>query len=124
MKRHKFLLTALALGLCVLFTPSPKLHAQSQQAVQKLEELAKQLKLKPQQKAQLAPILEAEAPKLQAIKSNPSLTGMQKMEQLKAIHEQTDPQVKAILTPKQYEKWQAIRQKEVQQAIEKKTGGQ
>ena len=69
----------------------------------------------------MLPILQEEGPKLQAIKNNPNLTGGQKAMQLRAIHEQTDPQVKAILSPQQYQQWQTIRQREVEQAIKRKT---
>ena len=72
MKRSTLCLIALVLCWCA-FTSTSNLRAQSPQTVQKLEKLAKELKLKPQQKAQLAPILEAEAPKAEAIKSSPSL---------------------------------------------------
>jgi hypothetical protein len=47
---------------------------------------------------------------------------MQKLQQLKAIHAETDPQVRAILTPEQYQQLQAIRQQEIQQAIKRKMG--
>jgi periplasmic protein CpxP/Spy len=87
---------------------------------QKLAMMTKQLNLSPEQKMKLMPILEEEAPKVQAIKSNSSLTGMQKMEQLRAIHEQTNPQVQAILSPQQYQQFQQIRQQEIEQAIQKK----
>ena len=49
---------------------------------------------------------------------------MQKLEQMKAIHAQSDPQVKAILNPQQYEQLQQIRQQEIHQAMEKKMGQQ
>jgi len=120
MKRYAFWLTTLAFCGSALLTPLHQLKAQSQETLQKAEGLAKQLKLSRLQEAQLVPILDAEAPKLKAIKSDPSLTDAQKLEQLKAVHDQTDPQVQAILTPQQYEKWQTIRQKEIQRAIEKK----
>ena len=120
MKRYRFWLTTLAFCWGALFIPLHQSHAQSQQTVQKVERLSKELNLTPQEETQLIPILETEAPKLRAIKSDPSLTNVQKLEQLKAVHDQTDPQVKAILTPEQYEKWQTIRRKELQQAIEKK----
>jgi len=42
------------------------------------------------------------------------------MQQVKAIHEQSDPQIKAILNPQQYEQLQQIRQQEVQAAMERK----
>jgi hypothetical protein len=91
---------------------------------QKLEALAKQLNLTPQQKMQLLPILQADAPKIQAIKNNTSLGPLQKMEQLKAVHAQSDPQIKSILNPQQYEQLQQIRQQEIHEAMEKKMGQQ
>ena len=111
-----------ALALCwyILFTPTQKLHAQSGEGAKRFEQLAKELKLTPQQKAQVIPILEGEAPRVEAIKGDPSLSKVQKLEQLKAVHAQTDPQVKSILTPEQYQKLQEIRHKEVGQAVKKK----
>jgi periplasmic protein CpxP/Spy len=120
MKRCMLLFTVLALCSCAWFISTQKSYAQSGQGAQKIEHLAKELKLTPQQKAQLMPILEAEAPQLKAIKANTSLSKSQRLEQLKAVHDQTDPQVKSILTPEQYQKLQEIRQKEVEQAIKKK----
>jgi hypothetical protein len=49
---------------------------------------------------------------------------MQKAQQIKAIHEESDPQVKTILNAQQYEQLQQIRQQEMRQAIEKKMGPQ
>ena len=45
------------------------------------------------------PILKAEAPKFEAIKNDPSMSGMQKMEALHAIHSENAPQLQKILTP-------------------------
>jgi len=119
---------SLGVGLfCLLGVATP---AQAQAApgaagqAQKLEALAKQLNLTPQQKMQLLPILEADAPKLQAIKNNTSLGPLQKMEQLKAVHAQSDPQIKSILNPQQYEQFQQIRQQELQSAMQRKMSPQ
>jgi Spy/CpxP family protein refolding chaperone len=71
--------------------------------------LAKQLNLTPDQKKQLIPILKAERPKLQAIRNDPSLSRSEKLQRLRAVHAETNPQVKAILTPEQYQKLQVIR---------------
>lgn len=104
---------------------APRSHAQAASAAgqaQKLAALAKQLKLTPQQEKQLMPILEADAPKLETIKSNPSLGPLQKLEQINAIHSQTDPQIKTILNPQQYQQLQQIRQQEIHEAMEKKMG--
>jgi hypothetical protein len=105
----------LALGWSALFAPA-RLPAQNAKA-QKLEQIAAQLSLTPEQKRQLIPVLAAEAPKVQAIKNDTSLSRVEKLQQLKAVHDQTDPQVKAILTPDQYQKLQQIRRQELEQAI-------
>jgi Spy/CpxP family protein refolding chaperone len=91
---------------------------------QKVAAIAKQLNLTPQQEKQLMPILEADAPKIQAIKNNQSLGPLQKLEQIKAIHAQSDPQVKAILNPQQYQQLQDIRQQEIQEAMQKRMSPQ
>ena len=100
----------------------PQVPAQAQGAAQKIEELAKTLHLNPQQKAQLLPILREEAPKIQSIKNDPSLTGLQKVEQMRAVHQETDPQVQSILTAAQYQQLQGIRQQEIKQYMQKKRG--
>ena len=84
----------------------------------KLEAIAQQLSLTPQQKAKVLPILADEAPKVQAIKNDNSLSKVQKIQRLKAVHQQTDPQMKAILSPEQYQKLQAIRQQAIREAVQ------
>jgi hypothetical protein len=119
MIRSSLIFPALALGWCALFIPA-QLSAQSVKATEKLQRLAADLALTPQQKRQLIPILASEAPKVEAIRSDSSLSKIQKLEQLKAVHDQTDPQVKAILTPEQYQKLQAIRRQELEQAMKRR----
>jgi protein CpxP len=106
--------------LCSCLALTPRAQAQSGQRVQQFDQLAQQLQLTPEQKTQLIPILRAEAPKVKAIKADASLSRLQKLEQLKAVHDETDPQVKSILTPEQYQKLQEIRRSELQQAIKKR----
>jgi protein CpxP len=89
----------------------------------KLEAIAQQLDLTPQQKGKILPILADEAPKVQAIKNDNSLTKIQKVQQLRAIHQQSDPQMKAILSPAQYQKLQAIRQQTIREAMQTRRGG-
>ena len=98
----------------------PQTQDQSAQAPQKLRQLAKQLNLTGAQELKLIPILKTEAPKVEAIKADTSLTPMQKMEQLKALHDEADPQVKSILTPDQYQTLQGIRRQEIRQMIQKR----
>jgi hypothetical protein len=122
MKNRLLFFTAAALCSCACLMFSNKLQAQT--PAEKLQHLSQALDLSPTQKAQLLPILEAEAPKLQAIKNNPNLSNGQKAMQLKAIHQQSDPQVKAVLSPQQFQEWQQIRQQETEQAIQRKRAGQ
>jgi periplasmic protein CpxP/Spy len=117
--RCNHIFPVLGVGLCALFTLVP-LNAQSGKAAQKFQALAAQLALTPEQKRQLIPILVTEGPKVEAIKADSSLTRIQKLQQLKAVHDQTDPQVKAILSPEQYQKLQEIRRQELERAIQKK----
>jgi hypothetical protein len=126
MKNYIARFAIVALVFAVLFAIAPRAHGQAAAGgkEQKLAALAKQLNLTPQQEKQLMPILEADAPKIEAIKNNTSLGPMQKVQQIKAIHEQSDPQVKSILNAQQYEQLQQIRQQEIHAAIEKRMGQQ
>jgi len=84
----------------------------------KAQAIAQQLNLTPQQKEKILPILVAEVPKVQAIKNDNELSKIQKVQQLRAIHQQTDPQMKAILSPEQYQKLQGIRQQAIRDATQ------
>lgn len=86
----------------------------------KLQAISQQLNLTPQQRVKALPILREEAPKVEAIKNNNSLSKLQKVQQIRAIHQQTDPQMKAILSPAQCQKLQAIRQQAIQEAVQKR----
>lgn len=116
-----------ALIFCLGFLPvaAPRLQAQDAkaEAAKKVESLAKQLNLTADQKQKLLPVLAEEAPKLKAVKEDTALTGMQKLQKIRAIHEETDPKVKAILSADQYQQWQTIRQQEIHDMIEKKRQG-
>src|ERR1700757_4753232 len=83
---------ALCFGMFVMLAPTSFAQAQAG----KLQAIAQQLSLTPQQKAKILPILADEGPKVQAIKNNNSLSKIQKIQQIRAIHRQTDPQMKAI----------------------------
>jgi len=121
-KNMKNYIRLIAAALCfgVFVLPAPTSSAQRQAA--KLQAMTQQLNLAPQQKAKVLPILAEEAPKVEAIKDNSSLSNLQKVQQIRAIHQQTDPQMKAILSPAQYEKLKAIRQQAIQEAIQKRRG--
>ena len=122
MKNQIHLITAVAcLGSLVLLAPSS--FAQKGTAMSKAQAIAQQLNVTPQQKEKVLPILIDEGPKVQAIKNDNSLSKIQKIQQLKAIHQQTDPQMRAILSPEQYKKLQAIRQQTIRDAIQTRYGG-
>jgi hypothetical protein len=116
------LIIILAVCCCLAFTTARRAQAQAGQRVQQFEQLSQQLQLTPEQKTQLIPILRAEAPRVKSIKADGSLSKMQKLEQLKAVHDETDPQVRSILTPEQYQKLQEIRRTELENAIQRRKG--
>jgi hypothetical protein len=114
---------ALCFGISVLMATmssaqqkSPQ-QPSSQQQTAKLEQIAQYLSLTPQQKDKILPILADEAPKVREIKNDPSLSRMQRAQRIKAIHQQNDPQMKANLSPAQYQKLQAMRHKSISDAI-------
>src|SRR5262245_45808287 len=115
MKKLIYLFTAV---LCAATFLSPASYAQKHGAMSKAEAIAQQLGLTPEQKVKILPILRDELPKVNAIKNDNSLSRMQKVQQIKAIHQQTDPQMKAILTPAQYEKLKAIRLQMIKDATQ------
>jgi protein CpxP len=117
MKKYiRLIAAALCVGTFVLVAPTS--FAQTKAA--KLEAISQQLNLTPEQKAKVLPILAAEAPKVQAIRNDNSLSKIQKVQQIKAVHQQTDPQMKAILSPAQYEKLKAIRLEAIKEATDKR----
>jgi periplasmic protein CpxP/Spy len=106
--------TALCFGTFVL--PAATSFAQNKAA--KVQAIAQQLDLTPQQKVKILPILADEGPKVEAVKNDNSLSKIQKIQQIRAIHQQTDPQMKAILSQEQYQKLQAIRQQAIKDAVQ------
>jgi hypothetical protein len=108
MKNHTHLvISTLSIAMIALLAPAS--FAQKGGAMSKAQAIAQQLNPTPQQKEKILPILVAEAPKVNAIKNDNSLSSTQKMQQVRAIHQQTDPQMKAILSPEQYQKLKQIR---------------
>ena len=117
MKNHSHLVI-LALSVAMFALLAPTSFAQKGAAMQKAQVIGQELNLTPQQKEKILPILADEVPKVNAIKNDNSLSKMQKMQQLRAIHQQTDPQMKGILTPEQYQKLKAIRQQTIRDAVQ------
>src|SRR5437773_5996191 len=114
--KHYIRLFAVALYFGAFVLSAATSSAQNKAA--KVQAIAQQLDLTPQQKVKILPILTDEGPKVQAIKNDNSLSKIQKIQQIRAIHQQTDPQMKAILSPQQYQKLQAIRQQAIKDAVQ------
>jgi Spy/CpxP family protein refolding chaperone len=117
MKNYTHLVTStLSVGIFALMAPAS--FAQKADAMSKAQAIAQELNLTPQQKEKILPILAAEVPKVHAIKNDNSLSTTQKIQQLRAIHQQTDPQMKAILSPEQYQKLRQIRARTIREATQ------
>ena len=117
MKNHIHLvISALSIAMIALLAPTS--FAQKGGAMSKAQAIAQQLNLTPQQKEKILPILADELPKVNAIKNDNSLSRMQKMQQVRTIHQQTDPQMKAILSPEQYKKLKDIRTQALRDAAQ------
>ncbi len=114
--KYSIRLVAAALCFGTFVLPAPTAHPQNKAA--KVQAIAQQLDLTPQQKVKILPILADEGPKVEAVKNDNSLSKVQKMQQIRAIHQQTDPQMKAILSQEQYKKLQAIRQQAIKDAVQ------
>jgi len=78
----------------------------------------------PQQSAQIAPILANEGQKIIAIRNNNSLSDSQKIQDVKALQTQSDPQLKAILSSAQYDKLKAVRYHALRWVTQKRLGWQ
>jgi Spy/CpxP family protein refolding chaperone len=116
MKNHTLVMSVVSIAMLALLAPTS--FAQKAGAISKAQAMAQQLNLTPQQKEKVLPILAAELPKVEAIKNDNSLSKIQKMQQLRAIHQQSDPQMKAILSPDQYKKLQQIRLQTIREATQ------
>ena len=120
MKNRIYLFTAALCSATFILLASTS-NAQKSGALSKAEAIAQQLNLTPEQKVKILPILRDEVSKVNAIKNDNSLGKIQKMQQIRAIHQQTDPQMKAILTPAQYQKLQTIRQQAIREATQSRS---
>ncbi len=121
--RKLFTLLTSAACLLAFLILAPSAPGQSPEAEAKVIALAQQLKLTPQQEVEVLPILKAEAPKFDAVKNDPSMSGVQKMKALHAIHAENAPQLQKILSPAQYQQLQAIREADIKKAIGAKRAG-
>ena len=93
--------------------------ASKEEVQAKLQQMGTALQLTDDQKAKIKPILMAEAPKIQALKADTSMPQLQKMQQMKKLADGVDAQMKPILTPDQYQKFQTMRMQQRDQMMQK-----
>jgi len=108
------LLLVTALGIAIAkqgMALADKEAAQQDHVGPLLEKLAKALDLTPVQKSALNSILSERNNKLKELKQDKSLTPEQKKAKAKEIIEQSDFRIKTLLTPKQCERFDQIREK-------------
>jgi len=85
----------------------------------KLETLATGLQLDAVQKRKILPILQQEAPQLQAVKNSRFLSPLEKAVELKQISNTFDERVQPLLSPQQWQKWHEVRAEENRQIAQK-----
>src|SRR5215831_7749239 len=86
--------------------------------------LQQQLSVSPQQSARIVPILANEGRKVISIRNSNLLSNVQKIQEVKTIQKQFDPQLKAILSSAQYDKLQVGRKQAIRWATQPRLGWQ
>jgi len=86
--------------------------------------LQQNLSVSPEQSAKIAPILSNEGRQVIAIRNNNSLSDAQKIQEVKSLQRQSDPQLKAILSSAQYDKLEVVRYQAVRWLTQKRLGWQ
>ena len=71
----------------------------------RMQEAIKDLNLTDEQKEQLKPIYQEQMEKLRELRQDTSLSIPEKLEKLKALHQEIAPKLKKVLTAEQYAKW-------------------
>lgn len=86
--------------------------------------LRQNLGVSAQQSAQIAPILANEGQKVIATRNNNSLSDSQKRQEVRSLQAQSDPKLKAILSPAQYDKLKVVRYQALRWVTQKRLGWQ
>ncbi len=79
-----------------------------EQAEARLQQLAETLALTGEQKTQVAAVFQTEGEKLAALRADDSLRPRKKLKQFREIRESARAQIRAILTPEQQAKFDAL----------------
>ena len=87
---------------------TPRRGANSEQ---RLEQLDKQLQLTADQKTKLKAYFDGERKKMQDMRADTSLTREQRQEKMKAVRDDLSKEMKSVLTPDQFTKWEKERDK-------------
>jgi len=85
---------------------------------ERAQKLAKHLDLNAQQQAQVAGILQAQQQKMQALRSG-GVRGQDRRDQAKAIMEDGDRQLQAVLTDSQRERYLSMKERMIEKRQEK-----
>src|ERR1035441_3476877 len=89
-------------------TPAPPAAGDLLAAVrERMQDTARELNLTDEQKEKLQTIIRGQTEKLRALRQDTSLSQPEKAEKFKAIREDIIAEAKKVLTPEQFEKWQA-----------------
>jgi uncharacterized membrane protein YvbJ len=129
MKQHAGVRVCLIAALLVL--PLVAQYAQAvpadepdkQEVMAKLEKMSAELKLTPEQKKQMLPILMEEGKKMKALKADTTLGPLQKARSMKQIGDEVDAKVKPILSADQYTKFEQMRAQEREEMMQKMRSG-
>jgi Spy/CpxP family protein refolding chaperone len=76
-----------------------------------IDQLAQQLNLTDDQKTKVKPILDAQQQKMRDLRGDTSLSPDDRRAKMQGIRDETTTQMKAVLTPDQFEKWQTMMQR-------------
>jgi Spy/CpxP family protein refolding chaperone len=88
-----------------------------------METAKKDWNITDEQKAKLKAILQPQAEKFRELRQDKNLTPQEKMEKFRAMREELAPQIKEVLTPEQYAKWEKTRGQMMERARERRQAG-
>ncbi|MFM8337306.1 MAG: hypothetical protein ACKODK_17250 [Opitutaceae bacterium] len=104
--------SSLPLPATVSAAASPTQEDRRREAQRRLQARIDDLGLTAEQKEKLTPVLRSEREKLTALRDDETLTPRDRLRKLQTIRDETTPQVKAILTPEQFARWEKSRDEE------------
>jgi len=81
-----------------------------QMAQQQIERMTTELNLNAEQKAKVTALFEGQAKQRREIFTDNSLPREERRDKMRALAEESNKQLKVILTPDQFEKWQKLRE--------------